>query len=554
MGQRGWKGPVMSRRGLLAAGLGGAGLVTAGRLGGASRGSGAGGGSSGLTGAQGRLLEQALTANVTPASSVSDIEHVVILMQENRSFDHYFGTLSGVRGWSDPAVPTQVIGGVRYPVFDQFGYQPGVGPAPGGYLQPFELVSDPPTQNGETTNDITHGWGPQHQSWNGGAMDAFLTTHLAADGDENGPLTMGYFTRGDLPFYHSLADDFTICDGYHCSILGPTDPNRCMAMSASIDPAGTNGGPVLETYVTNRAEYYGTYTWETMPERLSQAGVSWKVYQDPTADFTLSPLLYFQPFANPSTAAEAAMAAQANLPQFPAGFVADVATGQLPAVSWIVPNLAQCEHPAAPPEYGENLVQTILDTLVSNPDVWATTALFVVYDENGGFFDHVPPPTPPAGTEGEWLTVSPLPAAAAGLAGPAGLGFRVPCLVVSPFSAGGNVCSEVFDHTSVLRFLETRFGVPVPNLSAWRRSVTGDMTGAFTFPLPSVTPVPALPPTSLGTTAVAEQAVLNAIAGSEDVGIPYPVPGTNAMPAQETSPARRRVPLQAARRPVGVTR
>ncbi|HVX21343.1 MAG TPA: alkaline phosphatase family protein [Acidimicrobiales bacterium] len=532
MGQRGWKGPMVSRRGLLAAGLAaGAGLVAGGRPAGAS----------GLTGGQGRLLERALATRAGSGSSVGDIDHVVVLMQENRSFDHYFGTLSGVRGWSDPAVPVQRAG--RYPVFGQFGYQPGVGPAASGYLQPFELVSNPPLQDGEATNDITHDWGPQHRCWNGGAMDAFVTTHLAADGADNGPLTMGYFTRGDLPFYHSLADAFTICDRYHCSVLGPTDPNRCMALSASIDPGGTGGGPVLETYVANRAQHYGTYTWETMPERLSQAGVTWKVYQDPSADLTLSPLPYFRPFAKPATAAEVAMAAQANLPQYPAGFAADVATGRLPQVSWIVPSLAQCEHPAAPPEYGENLVQAILGTLVSNPDVWATTVLFVVYDENGGFFDHVPPPVPPAGTDGEWLTVSPLPAAAAGVAGPVGLGFRVPCLVVSPFAAGGNVCSTVFDHTSVLRFLETRFGVEVPNLSAWRRRATGDMTEAFTFPLPPVLPVPALPQTSLGTTTVAEQAVLNAMAGTADVGLPYPVPSGNAMPAQETSPTRRRLPL-----------
>ena len=493
---------------------------------------------------QGRLLERALEAAMSTGSSVTDIEHVVVLMQENRSFDHYFGVLSTVRGWSDPSVPTQVVSGRRYPVFDQFGYQPGVGPDPGGYLQPFELLSFPPTEDGQTTNDITHAWGPQHRSWHDGAMDAFVSTHLAADGTENGILTMGYFSRGDLPFYYALADAFTICDAYHCSVLGPTDPNRCMAMSASIDPSGANGGPILETYVPTRPAHYGTFTWETMPQRLSEAGVSWKVYQDPTGDFTLSPLLYFKPFADPSTPAEVAMAAQANVPQYPATFVTDVTTGQLPAVSWIIPPLAQCEHPAAPPEYGENLVQSILDTLVSNPEVWASTVLFVVYDENGGFFDHVPPPVPSQGAAGEWLTVSPLPSAATGIAGPVGLGFRTPCLVVSPFSAGGNVCSEVFDHTSLLRFMETRFGVPVPNLSPWRRSVTGDMTGAFTCPDPETTAVPPLPPTSLGTLTVAEQAVLNALAGTEDEGEPYPPPTSNAMPAQETSPRRQRLPLR----------
>src|SRR5205085_9983779 len=123
----------------------------------------------------------------------------------------------------------------------------------------------------------------------------------------------------------------------------------------------------------------------------------------------------------------------------------------------------------------------VLNTLVSNPSLWAKTALFITYDENGGFFDHVPPPTPATGTAGEYLTVSPLPSDAGGVTGPIGLGFRVPTLVVSPFSRGGYVSSGVFDHTSLLRFIETRFGAEVPNLSAWRRSVTGDLTRAFNF-------------------------------------------------------------------------
>src|SRR6516165_7784583 len=146
---------------------------------------------------------------------------------------------------------------------------------------------------------------------------------------------------------------------------------------------------------------------------------------------------------------------------------------------WWLPgrSLAECEHPAAPPEWGEYLVQQILNILVSNPGVWAQTVFIVNYDENGGFFDHVPPPTAPTGTAGEYLTT--LPAAAGGIAGPIGLGFRTPCLVVSPFSRGGYRYSGVLDHTSLLRFIETRFGVAVPNLTAWRREATGDMTGAL---------------------------------------------------------------------------
>jgi phospholipase C len=211
-------------------------------------------------------------------------------------------------------------------------------------------------------------------------------------------------------------------------------------------------------------------------------------------------------------------------------------------VSWILPPLAECEHPAAPPEWGEYLVQQILNILVSNPAVWAQTVFIVDYDENGGFFDHVAPPVPAAGTAGEYLTGT-LPSSADGIAGPIGLGFRTPALVISPFSAGGYKYSGTLDHTSVLRLIETRFGVTVPNLTAWRRSVTGDFTGALNLTAAPVTAVPALPATSLvGNATVIEEAVLNALTGTLDVGIDYPLPTSNVMPAQETTPARPNVP------------
>ena len=490
-----------------------------------------------ITDSQARLLDK-VTAAATGNASLSDVKHIVILMQENRSFDHYFGTLSGTRGFSDPGVLANPKGGT---VFDQYGYQPGTGVDPSGYTQPFNLANNPPTENGYDTNDIDHGWPGQHASWNNGAMDSFMTSHLNTDGTANGPVTMGYFTRAELPFYHALADAFTICDGYHCSVLGPTDPNRLYSYSASIDPAGTNGGPVLVT-ATNRAGMTGTLNWKTMPESLLEAGVSWKVYNDPGGLTGLGVLSYFKNYTSLSTTG-IELAARALTPAYPATFAADVASGNLPSVSWIVPPLYECEHPAAPPEWGEYLVQQILNTLASNPDVWAQTVFIVNYDENGGFFDHVPPPVPAAGTAGEYLTASPLPSAAGGIAGPVGLGFRVPALVVSPFSVGGYKYSGTLDHTSTLRLIETRFGVPVPNLTEWRRSVTGDFTGALNFTAPANTTVPPLPATTLvGDTTVVTEAVLNALTGTADVGIDYPLPTSNSMPAQETTPPRPDVP------------
>ena len=447
-----------------------------------------------------------------------------------------------MRGFADPAVLTQTVAGQRYPVFDQFGYQPGTGPDPAGFLQPFNLRNDPPTVNGETTNDIDHSWPTQHLSWNNGALDSFVTAHLAADGAANGPVTMGYFTRSELAFYYALADAFTICDGYHCSVIGPTDPNRLMAMSASIDPAGRHGGPVLTT-ASNRVAMTGKLNWKTMPEALLEAGVSWKVYNDPTGILGLGVLSYFRNYTDPFSVTGIELFARGLTPSYPDDFAADVRKGTLPSVSWIVPPLAECEHPAAPPEWGEYLVHQVLATLAANPEVWAQTVFIVIYDENGGFFDHVPPPAAPAGTAGEYLTVAPLPPSAGGIAGPVGLGFRTPALVVSPLSAGGYRYSGTLDHTSTLRLIETRFGVTVPNLTPWRRSVTGDFTGALNFTRPPVTAVPALPSTSIGSNlAVVEEAVLNALAGTLDVGIPYPLPAANAMPVQETAPARPPVP------------
>jgi phospholipase C len=498
----------------------------------------AGAASTGLSSSAGASIERAMSFDAPSNASLSDIKHVVILMQENRSFDHYFGSMSGVRGFSDPDVIKNDIFGTDFSVFDQFGYGPGYGVDTGKYMQPFHLRQTFPKANGECTNDITHEWGPQHHSWNHGKMDSWVQAHLAGDGLKNFAPTMGYFTRADLPFYYALADAFTICDHYFCSVLGPTDPNRTMAFSGTINPTGEGGGPVLITQVTGRVEQYGKFHWETMPERLLDAGVTFKVYNDPTGLALFSPLPYFKSYLEPTTRRGLELTAKALDPLYPADFIADVATGNLPQVSWIHGPVTQCEHPATAPEWGENLVQTVLDILTSNPEVWAQTLFILNYDENGGFFDHVAPPTPPPGTEGEYLTMSPLPADAGGLAGPVGLGFRVPCFMMSPFTRGGFVSSDVFDHTSTLRLVETLFDVEVPNLSDWRRRTTGDMTSALALGRSPDRSIPSLPKANLTVPLVDEQVIVNALVGTFDHGLPYPPPTQNVMPSQEILPLR----------------
>src|SRR5947209_2701731 len=418
-----------------------------------------------------RLIERAL-ATAPSCGGLNHIQHVVILVQENRSFDHYFGSYRGVTGFQDPGA-LALNDGSGLNEFAQPGYPGGFG---GNQLYPFHFET---TNGADCTNDIDHGWGPQHTYWDNGAMDGFVSGHIAVDGPVNGPLTMGYYTRGDLPFYYALADAFTLCDHYHCSVIGPTDPNRCYTMSAWIDPEGQNGGPITSTLVSNRIQTYGKFTWKTMPEVLQAAGVSWKVYESPE---NLSPvsdnvLPYFKAFQSDPT-----LAAGAFGNTFPAQFQADVAAGTLPQVSWVIAPVVDSEHPPAPVTWGEVVSAQVLNTLLSNQAVWEKTALLITYDENGGFFDHVPPPTAPTGTAGEYVTATPVGGGSA--PGPIGLGFRVPMLVVSPFSNGGFVYSGTLDHTSTLKLIAARFaanGVTVPNLTAWRDGAVGDMTGAFNF-------------------------------------------------------------------------
>jgi phospholipase C len=441
-------------------------------------------------------------AQVRPAK-LTDIDHIVILMQENRSFDHYFGTLSGVRGFGDARAHLLPDG---RPVF----YQPD-DLSRDGYVLPFRL--DTATTSAQRLHDLSHNWNPLHASWNGGRMDGWVSAHRASDG-ASGPLTMGYHTRDDLPFHYALADAFTICDGYHASVMGPTNPNRYYWMTGTIDPDGTSGGPATN----NRGR---RYRWETYAERLQRAGISWRIYRpEITAEYPvgLDVIMNFAAFQDaPTTSALYEDAARQRSVDT---MLADIRTGNLPQVTWIVPPYDVCEHPDMLPAAGANYLRQLLEAFWSNPKTWSRTAFVLVYDENDGLFDHVVPPTPPPGTPGEFVGGMPI-----------GLGFRVPCLVISPFSRGGFVCGDTFDHTSTLRLIETRFGVEVPNLTKWRRETCGDLTAAFGFGEPADPSVPALPQTAdaLGTV---ERLVAT---------LPSPtVPSVQAMPKPETTAFVRR--------------
>lgn len=417
---------MVTRRDFL---LGSSALVAAGALGACSNpGDSAGSGSA--------------TRHGPPRAKLTDIDHVVILMQENRSFDHYFGARPNVLGFADPDMDRSPGG--RLPPWAQ----PFAGNAD-GYLLPWHIDT---THMSQCITDPDHSWGGQHDAYAEGRMDGFARVQGAA--------ALGYHRRVDLPYHWALADAFTLCDHSFCSVLGPTNPNRYVSMTGTNGPGGKLGGPQIDNDTSR------SFEWETYPERLQRAGVSWRIYHE-VDDYDDNVVKFFRQFQGLPASDPLHDAAILDRPAD--AFEQDAAAGNLPQVSWIVAPEAKSEHPSFPPALGEHYAAAKIGAVLANPKLWAKTVFIVQYDENGGFADHVRPPIAPPGTKGEPEVDG----------RPIGLGFRVPTLVVSPWSRStstdGRVASDVFDHTSALRLLETRFGVEIPNLSAWRRETCGDL-------------------------------------------------------------------------------
>ncbi|HEY4459278.1 MAG TPA: alkaline phosphatase family protein [Pseudonocardiaceae bacterium] len=411
---------------------------------------------------------------------MSDLKHVVILMQENRSLDHYFGTLPGVRGFNDKQALRFQDGTTVFQQKDASGN-----------------IVTPQVDDGMWGND--HGaWGDvDHRKW-----DLWV--------QHNGASCMNYHSDGYMGFYHSVAAQYTIADQNFCAEFGPTDPNRKYLWSGTAN---------TETGNTDESNY--DRPWITVPEQLQNAGIDWRLYSDNSGDgrqgyvsswigdYGDNELKYFKGFdpaglsANdPKLAPGTGLIWRGNCTYYAGTTAPDDdsdanlaavlkdfhdacqpgAQHPLPSVSWLVAPYGWSEHPSADTMHGERYVQKVLEILQSNPDIWNHTLFILNYDENDGKFDHVLPPWPEAGTAGEYTGSYPL-----------GFGPRVPMLLVSPWTRGGYVASEVFDHTSTIKFLEgwaAHLGKPFtsPNISAWRRSISGDLTSALDFAHPQPGP------------------------------------------------------------------
>lgn len=541
-------------------------------------------------------IQKAMAIDPAPGSTYLDAEHIVILMQENRSFDHAFGSLSGVRGFNDPRA---VLLPNKNPVWFQTDLA-------GKTFAPFRLNMK--ESNSTWTGDLPHSRASQVDAYNLGKYDNWLPSKRSNHKKyAEMPLTLGHYTREDLSFNYALADAFTICDQNFCSAMTSTTPNRSFFWTGKIM---SQEDGLTKANIRNEDYSYGKQKWKTFPEVLEENGISWGFYQNELSsgggfqgeerswlsNFGCNLLEFFQAYnvkfkdryienlqsrvdklpaeinqlqeESPSSEDRAKKvqasirdkqnalnqaqeelklwnkdnfnklsSSQKNLfnrafitnekdPDYrsldqlsytdnqtkrelavPKGnlfhqFQEDVNSGKLPTVSWLAGPQNFSDHPSAP-WYGAWYVSEILDILTKNPEVWKKTIFIVTYDENDGYYDHIPPFSipdknkPETGkvsngieTEDEFVRLSNelkqgIPEKQARGAA-VGLGFRVPMIIASPWSRGGKVCSQVFDHTSTLQFLEHfvnkkfKKNINFENIGTWRRTICGNLTSAFT--------------------------------------------------------------------------
>lgn len=485
------------------------------------------GGLAGVSGVVPESVQRAFAIAPDPGSTFLDAEHIVIVMQENRSFDHTLGALQGVRGFNDPRAIRQSNGNSVFLQTDQLG----------DTYAPFRL--DIKDTRATWMGSIPHVRYSQVDAWNRGHHNGWIDAKRSHNAEfVDVPLTMGHYTREDLPFHYALADAFTVCDQHYCGGMTSTTPNRSLFFTGTVRDKQSVDSKV---YMYNNQLSVGGMTWKTFPERLQEAGIDWKFYQNDLthstgmtpeehqwlSNFGCNVLEMFGAYHDPANEDLRGRAfvtnsgdkdyhtleplsfqhdgkdLQMNVPKGDVlyQFRQDVDNGKLPAVSWIAPPEKFSDHPTAP-WFGGWWLSEIVDILTKNPDVWKKTIMIYTYDENDGYFDHAPsfvaadPKSRTTGRASQGIDTGLEYMYAQddlrqGVAvkeardGPIGLGFRVPLIIASPWTRGGWVNSQLFEHTSTLQFLETfvnsKYGKHVreTNISPWRRTVSGDLTSVF---------------------------------------------------------------------------
>jgi phospholipase C len=328
------------------------------------------------------------TIDSSGSGSIASIKHIVICCQENRTFDTYFGYYPKAGKFGIPADYSQPDG-------------------KGGTVKPHHFLL-------HDTKDIVHDWSTIHKEWNNGKMDGFYTT--------DGSSALGYYNGSDIPYYYALADSFTLCGNYFSHQLGPTLPNRISFW------AGTTGG-ITQNHKLPR----GSLDWPTIIDLLEDHHISWKFYNLGLLGLGSTPEIEFinaMPFFK-------RWYKDKRLNYRESDYHNDVKKGTLPQVSFIISAALTSEHPPLDIVYGEKKMASVINALI-NSNLWANSALFLTYDEGGGYFDHVAPPQLDA----------------------YGLGMRVPTFVVSPWAKRGYISGKLYEHSSILKFIERRFGLP----------------------------------------------------------------------------------------------
>jgi phospholipase C len=497
-------------------------------------------GSAGMASMSSASVIKALSIDPEFGSSFYDAEHVVFLMQENRSFDHMFGTMKGVRGFNDPHPHIQPDGNKVWLQKDGQGFT----------YAPFHVDINKTKITWQ--GGLPHSWNDQVAARNGGKYDQWVPVKT--------PMTLAYYDRQDVPFYYALGDAFTVCDQHFCSSLTGTTPNRLFFFTGTV--RGEKSANQVAVVNNDQAESQNNVfvDWPTFQETLEDNGIDWRIYQnelwtaklpegeidDWLGNYGDNPVeyvsrhrvklsAYFRKNGDhtvkpPLAAAEVQAkydqlsqreknlidkAFQTNISEkdylelapftftndqgksetinIPKGdifhqFRKDVDSGNLPTVSWLVAPQRFSDHTSSP-LYGTWYVSEALDILTKNPEVWKKTIFILTYDENDGYFDHQPPFVVPDPNDPSSGKVSAGINYAADFeaknGSPIGLGYRVPFVVASPWSRGGFVNSQVFDHTSSLLFMEkwlskkTGKQIKSNNISDWRRAICGDLTSIF---------------------------------------------------------------------------